>query len=49
MTFHPYNFISSLTYMVSGMLGIFIVIGIIALITVLLNRITAPRHDDQPK
>ena len=46
MTFHPYNFISSLTYMVSGMLGIFIVIGIIILITALLNRITAPRHDD---
>ena len=40
MTFHPYNFISSLTYMVSGMLGIFIVIGVIIGVVYCLNRFT---------
>lgn len=39
MTFHPLNFIEGLRYLVSGWLGIFIVIGIIILATVVLNRI----------
>lgn len=34
------NFISNLYYMGVGMLGIFLVIGIIILITELLNRFT---------
>ena len=32
------NFIGNLKYMASGMLGIFIVIGIIVIITSLLNK-----------
>lgn len=47
MTFNPLNFISSLSYMVSGMLGILAVIGILVLITVLLNRVSASKKDDQ--
>lgn len=36
--FHPENFISSLSYMGTGMIGIFIVIGLIVLATVVLNK-----------
>ncbi len=39
MTFNPMNFISGLSYLVSGWLGVFIVIGIIIIATVLLNKI----------
>ena len=38
--FNPMNFISNLSYMASGMIGIFIVIGIIIIATLLLNKIT---------
>ncbi len=38
MNFNPMNFISNLRYMATGMLSIFIVIGVIILVTVLLNR-----------
>ena len=38
MNINPLNFISNLKYMLSGMIGIFIVIGIIVLITMLLNK-----------
>ena len=34
------NFISNLTYLVAGMLGIFIIIGIIVIATVILNKAT---------
>lgn len=37
--FHPENFMSSLSYMGTGMIGIFIVIGLIVLATVLLNKV----------
>ena len=33
------NFVDNLKYMASGMLGIFIVIGIIVIITTLLNKV----------
>ncbi len=36
--FHPENFVSSLSYMGTGMIGIFIVIGLIVLATVVLNK-----------
>ena len=39
--FEPMNFIANLRYMGLGMLGIFVVIGIIAGVTVLLNNTTA--------
>lgn len=47
MQFNPSNFITALSYLVSGWLGIFIVIGIIIIATVILNKVTAPRHDDK--
>ena len=40
MQFNPANFIGNLKYMGLGMLGIFIVIGIIVGVVALLNRIT---------
>ena len=41
MQFVPMNFISNMRYMGLGMLGIFVVIGIITGVTVLLNRFTS--------
>lgn len=43
MQFTPINFIKNLNYMGMGMLGIFVVIGIIILTTMLLSRITSPK------
>ncbi len=40
MIFQPMNFIRNLQYMGLGMLGIFVVIGLIAGVTVLLNNTT---------
>ena len=37
--FNAKNFVSNLKYMLSGMIAIFIVIGIIVLITIILNSI----------
>ena len=39
MTFNPMKFISNIRFLAVGMLSIFIVIGIIILVTVLLNKI----------
>ena len=39
LTFEPANFIENLQYMGIGMLVIFAVIGVIALTTVLINKI----------
>ncbi len=39
MTFNPINFITNLRYLAVGMVSIFIVIGVIILVTVLLNKI----------
>ena len=40
MTFTPMNFITNLSYLIAGMVGIFIVIGVIILATVILNSLT---------
>ena len=40
MNINPMNFIGNLRYMGIGMLGIFVVIGVIILLTILLNKIT---------
>jgi len=40
MQFNPMNFIYNLKYMGLGMLGIFVVIGIIIVTTILLNKVT---------
>ncbi len=39
MNFEPMNFVINLKYMAVGMISIFIVIGAIALITALMNKI----------
>ena len=41
---NPMNFISNLKYMGFGMLGIFVVIGIIVCVTMLLNKVLAPKN-----
>ena len=46
--FEPMNFVENLRYMGLGMLGIFIVIGVIALLTVILNAVTADKQDKEP-
>lgn len=37
------HFVENLSYMVSGMIGIFAVIGVIIIATVILNKITAKK------
>lgn len=37
---NPMNFVLNLYYMGVGMLGIFIVIGVIILVTMILNKVT---------
>ena len=41
MFFEPMNFINNLGYMGVGMLGIFVVIGVIIALTTMLNSITS--------
>ena len=38
MTFRPFEFIANLKYMGIGMLSILIVIGVIMLVTIILNQ-----------
>ena len=45
MFFEPLNFINNLGYMGVGMLGIFVVIGVIIALTTMLNSITS--KDDE--
>lgn len=47
MNMNIMNFVYNLKYMGVGMLGIFIVIGVIVLITMFLNKITEPKKDDE--
>lgn len=49
--FEPEHFIDNLKYMGLGMLGIFIVIGVIMLLTMVLNAVTKerPKQDDEKK
>ena len=46
VTFEPINFVKNLKFMGAGMLGIFIVIGVIILSVIVLNKVTAPKKDD---
>ena len=39
MTFNPINFVTNLRYLAVGMVSIFAVIGVIILVTVILNKI----------
>ncbi len=43
MNINPMNFVTNLYYMGVGMLGIFIVIGAIVLLTMFLNKITTKK------
>ena len=45
--FNPMNFVDNLGYMGAGMLGIFIVIGLIVITTVILNKVTAPKKNNK--
>ena len=46
LLFDPSQFVKNLPYMGMGMLGIFIVIGVIAGLTLLLNALTSERKQD---
>ena len=39
MNFNPMNFVNNLQYLVKGELGLFFALGIIALSTIVLNKI----------
>ena len=43
ISFEPMNFINNLSYMVSGMVGIFAVIGVIIVATLILNKVTCKK------
>ncbi len=43
---NPMAFVENLSYMGFGMLGIFVVIGVIILITAFLNKVTQPKNKD---
>ena len=43
--FEPMNFVSTLSYMGTGMIGIFIVIGLIVLSTVILNKMFKEKEE----
>ena len=45
INFNPMNFINNLSYMVSGMIGIFVVIGVIIVATLILNKVTKKNKD----
>ncbi len=47
MYFNPMAFVENLKYMGLGMLGIFIVIAVIMLSVVVLNKVTAPKENDE--
>lgn len=46
MYFEPLSFVSNLKYMGLGMFGIFAVIGVIIIITSLLNKMTTGKKKD---
>lgn len=41
ITFEPMNFVNNLGYMATGMIGIFVVIGVIIVATTLINKIAS--------
>lgn len=44
--FQPKNFVKNTRYMGAGMLGIFVVIGLIIIVTGILNRVTSAKKKD---
>lgn len=49
MNIEVQNFVDNLEYMGIGMLGIFIVIGLIIAVTMILNAVTSGKKDDKSK
>lgn len=49
MAIHADSWKNSLPVVLYGMLGIFIVIGVIVLVTYLLNKFTSKKKDDSDK
>ncbi len=45
-SFRPEAFVENLKYMAAGMIGIFLVIGVIVLTIVVLGKVTAPKKSD---
>ena len=43
INFVPMNFVSNLSYLLAGMIGIFIIIGIIVIATAILNAATGKK------
>ncbi len=46
MTVNFMNFVDNLSYMFYGMINIFIVIGVIVLLTMFLNKITSKKGEE---
>ena len=46
MEFNPINFVHSLKYMGIGMLGLFMIIGIIILATYLIGNLSSKKSDE---
>lgn len=47
MYFEPYQFVENLKYMGIGMLGVFMIIGIIVMATYAIGKLTAPKKDTE--
>ena len=47
MNFEPINFINNLYYMGMGMLGIFIVMAVIIIVTMVLDRATSKKNSSE--
>ena len=45
MKFTPSNFILNIPYMLKGMLGLFVGLGVIALSIIVLNKLTEEKDD----
>ena len=44
--FEPMNFVTNLTYLAKGMLGILVVMGVIILTTMLLNKLSSKKKKE---
>ena len=46
MKFLPMNFVNNLVYMAAVMVGIFLVMGVVILLTYTLNKLLSKKSDD---
>ncbi len=46
MEFNPMNFVSNLKYMGIGLIGVFVIIGIIIAATYITTKLTTPKNKD---